>query len=601
MTAIEQTGAEDVAWDLSDLYASGDDPRIEADFAEAAAAATAFRDRYYGTVASLSAADLAAAIDERERLESIATRALYYAHLRFSTDMVDPVRGALRAKLDEKAAVLETQLLFFGLEWAAIEDGPADLLLADPALARWHHWLLAQRVFRPYVLTEPEEKILTEKAVSGSSAWQRLYEEVLGAMRIDLGDAEPVSLETAMAKLYATDRDVRRGAAEAVTVALEPGLRTRTSIFNTLLVDKSIDDRLRGLPTWITSRNLSNETTDEAVQALIDAATSRYDVPQRYYRLKAKLLGLDRLEFYDRFAPIAEDASKTSWDEARTLVVGAYSDFSEEAGAAVERFFSAGWIDAPVRDDKRHGAFCATNVPGVHPYVFMNYTGDRRSILTLAHELGHALHGTMAQPLGYFNASTPLTTAETASVFGEALTFKRMLALEDDPRRRLDLLTGQLEDAIATTFRQIAMNRFENLVHTERRERGELSSDRLGELWLESQTALFGDSVGIGGYETWWSYVPHFTNSPGYVYAYAYGYLFALSIFRAYQRDGDAIVAPYLDLLRAGGSKKPEDLARSVGLDLSDPSIWASGIEAMSDDLDEAEALATELGLGVEG
>ncbi|MEI7760500.1 MAG: M3 family oligoendopeptidase [Thermoleophilia bacterium] len=601
MTAIEQTGAEDVAWDLSDLYASGDDPRIEADFAEAAAAATAFRDRYYGTVASLSATDLAAAIDERERLESIATRALYYAHLRFSTDMVDPVRGALRAKLDEKAAVLETQLLFFGLEWAAIEDGPADLLLADPALARWHHWLLAQRVFRPYVLTEPEEKILTEKAVSGSSAWQRLYEEVLGAMRIDLGDVEPVSLETAMAKLYATDRDVRRGAAEAVTVALEPGLRTRTSIFNTLLVDKSIDDRLRGLPTWITSRNLSNETTDEAVQALIDAATSRYDVPQRYYRLKAKLLGLDRLEFYDRFAPIAEDASKTSWDEARTLVVGAYSDFSEEAGAAVERFFSAGWIDAPVRDDKRHGAFCATNVPGVHPYVFMNYTGDRRSILTLAHELGHALHGTMAQPLGYFNASTPLTTAETASVFGEALTFKRMLALEDDPRRRLDLLTGQLEDAIATTFRQIAMNRFENLVHTERRERGELSSDRLGELWLESQTALFGDSVGIGGYETWWSYVPHFTNSPGYVYAYAYGYLFALSIFRAYQRDGDAIVAPYLDLLRAGGSKKPEDLARSVGLDLSDPSIWASGIEAMSDDLDEAEALATELGLGVEG
>ncbi|MSO94524.1 MAG: oligoendopeptidase, partial [Thermoleophilia bacterium] len=596
MTAIEQTGAEEVAWDLSDLYASGADPRIETDFAEAEAAATAFHDRYYGRVASLSAADLAAAIDERERIEAIATRALYYAHLRFSTDMVDPVRGALRAKLDEKAAGLETQLLFFGLEWAEVEDGPADELLADPALDHWRHWLFAQRVFRPYVLTEPEEKILTEKAVSGASAWQRLYEEVLGAMRIDLGDAEPVSLETALAKLYATDRDVRRGVAEAVTVALEPGLRTRTSIFNTLLVDKSIDDRLRSLPTWITSRNLSNETTDEAVQALIDAATSRYDVPQRYYRLKAKLLGLDQLEFYDRFAPIAEDASQTSWEDARTLVVGAYSDFSDEAGAEVERFFSAGWIDAPVRDDKRHGAFCATNVPGVHPYVFMNYTGDRRSILTLAHELGHALHGTMAQPLGYFNASTPLTTAETASVFGEALTFKRMLALEDDPRRRLDLLTGQLEDAIATTFRQIAMNRFENLVHTARREQGELSSDQLGEFWLECQVELFGDSVGVGGYETWWSYVPHFTNSPGYVYAYAYGYLFALSIFRTYQRNGDAIVAPYLDLLRAGGSKTPEDLARIVGLDLSDPSIWANGIEAMSDDLDEAEALATELG-----
>jgi len=599
MTTIDQTGADEVAWDLSDLYASGDDPRIESDFAEAEAAATAFRDRYYGKVANLSAAELAEAIDERERIESIATRALYYAHMSFSTNMADPARGALVAKLGEKAAVLETQLLFFGLEWAAIEDGPADALLADPALGHWRHWLFAQRVFRPYLLTEPEEKIITEKAVSGISAWSRLYEEVLGAMRIDLpGEGDPVSLETAMAKLYSSDRDERRGAAEAVTVALEPGLRTRTSIFNTILVDKWIDDRLRGYPTWISSRNLSNETTDDAVQALVDATTSRNDVPQRYYRLKAKLLGLDRIEHYDRFAPVADDSSKTSWDEARRIVVEAYASFSSEAGAAVERFFDDRWIDAPVRPDKRHGAYCATNVPGVHPFVFMNYTGNRRSILTLAHELGHALHGSMAQPLGLFNASTPLTTAETASVFGEALTFKGLLAAEDDPRRRLDLLTGQLEDAIATTFRQIAMNRFENLVHTGRREQGELSTDRLNELWIECQAELFGDSVGIGSYDTWWSYIPHFTNTPGYVYAYAYGYLFALAIFRSYQREGDAIVAPYLDLLRAGGSKPPEELARMVGLDLTDPSIWASGIEAMSDELDEAEALATELGLG---
>ncbi len=297
MTTIEQTGAEDVAWDLSDLYASGDDPRIGSDFAEAEAATAAFRERYYGKVADLSAAELAAAIDERERIESIATRALYFAHLEFSTNMADTARGALVSKLGEKAAGLETQLLFFGLEWAAIDDEPAAAILADPALDHWRHWLASQRVFRPYILTEPEEKILTEKSVSGVTAWSRLYEEVLGAMRVDLpGAEEPVSLETAMAKLYATDRDVRRGAAGAVTDALQPGLRTRTSIFNTILVDKWIDDRLRGYPTWITSRNLSNETTDEAVQALIDAATSRYDVPQRYYRLKAKLLGLDRLE-----------------------------------------------------------------------------------------------------------------------------------------------------------------------------------------------------------------------------------------------------------------------------------------------------------------
>ncbi len=599
MATTELTGAEEVAWDLTDLYASGDDPCIESDIVEAETAATAFRDRYYGGVATLSAVELADAIAEVERIESIATRALYFAHMSFSTNMADPARGALLAKLGEKAAGLETTLLFFGLEWAAIEDEPAAQLLEDPALHHWCHWLSAQRVFRPYLLTEPEEKIITEKAVSGVSAWSRLFEEVLSAIRVDLeGELEPVALETAMAKLYSAERDERRAAAEAVTEALQPTLRTRTSIFNTILVDKWIDDRLRGYPTWITSRNLSNETSDDAVQALVDAATSRYDVPQRYYRLKAKLLGLDRLEHYDRFAPVADDAPKTPWSEARRVVVDAYGSFSSEAGAAVGRFFDEGWIDAPVRPDKRHGAYCATNVPGVHPFVFMNYTGDRRSILTLAHELGHALHGSMAQPLGLFNASTPLTTAETASVFGEALTFKELLTAEDDPRRRLDLLAGQLEDAIATTFRQIAMNRFENRAHTERREKGELSSDRISELWLECQTSLFGDSVGVDGYDAWWSYVPHFMNTPGYVYAYAYGYLFALAIFRSYRREGDAIVAPYLDLLRAGGSKAPEELGRMVGLDLTDPSIWASGIEAIADDLDEAEALAAELGLG---
>ena len=411
-------------------------------------------------------------------------------------------------------------------------------------------------------------------------------------------DGEDVSLETAMARLYASDRGRRSEAAAAITGALQPGLRTRTFVFNTLLLDKSVDDRLRGYPTWITSRNLANETTDEAVEALIDAAVSRYDVPQRYYRLKARLLGLDRLSHFDRFAPVAEDTTKTSWSDARAIVTEAYAGFSDETGDVVERFFAESWIDAPVRDDKRTGAFCATTVPGVHPYILMNYTGDRRSILTLAHELGHGLHGVLAGPLGLFNASTPLTTAETASVFGEALTFKILLAGEDDPRRRLDLLTGRIEDAIATTFRQIAMNRFEHAVHTERRERGELSSDRIAELWLQCQAQLFADSVDVEGYDAWWSYVGHFVNVPGYVYAYAYGYLFALAIYRRYEQEGDAMVEPYLSLLRAGGSKSPEELAQMVGLDLADPAIWASGIDALAAELDEAERLATEIGLG---
>jgi oligoendopeptidase F len=597
VATTELTGAEEVFWDLSDLYESDDDPRIDQDLQEAEGAAAAFRERYHGRVAELAARELADAIAESERIHSIFTRTIYYAHLRFTTDMADPPRGALLAKLTEKGAVLDTQLLFFGLELAALDDELADALLADEALERWRHWLWTVRRFRPYVLTEPEEKILTEKAVSGASAWDRLFDELTGALKVEL-EGEEVGFEEAMSKLYSADRDQRRGAAEAVTVTLAPGLRTRAFVFNTIVVDKSIDDRLRGLPTWISARNLSNDTTDEAVQALIDAVVGRYEVAQRYYRLKARLLGLDRLAHYDRMAPIGDDPTKVSWEEATQVVLDAYSNFSPETGAIVRRFFDERWIDAPPKDNKRSGAFCATSVPGVHPYVFMNYTGDRRSVLTLAHELGHGLHGYLAQPLGLFNASSPLTTAETASVFGEALTFKRLLAIEEDPNRRLNLLAGRIEDSIATVFRQIALNRFEDSVHTARREEGELSTDKLEELWLESQRQLFGDSVDIDGYGTWWSYVSHFIGTPGYVYAYSYGFLFALSIFRKYEVEGESMVEPYLDVLRSGGSKPPEELAEMVGLDLTDPAIWGSGIDALADYLDEAEALAGRIGLG---
>jgi oligoendopeptidase F len=597
MATTEITGAEEVAWDLSDLFEGIDDPRIDEEIARAEADAAAFRERYHGKVAELDATGLAAAVAAHERIESAVVRPLTFAHLVFATNMAEPARGALVARLGEKAASLETQLLFFALEWAATPDEVAEQLLADAALDDWRHHLQSLRKFRPYLLSEPEERIVTEKGVSGVSAWSRLYEEQIGALRVPL-DGDELSLESAMSRLYDADRDTRRTAAEAITEALGPGLRTRTFVFNTILLDKSIDDRLRGYPSWISSRNLANETTDEAVDALIEATTSRYDVAQRYYRLKARLLGLDALDHYDRFAPVSTDTAKTPWDEARRIVVDAYSEFSDEAGELVSRYFDDNWIDGPVRPDKRTGAFCATTVPGVHPYVLMNYTGDRRSILTLAHELGHGLHGVLAQPLGLFNSSTPLTTAETASVFGEALTFDVLLAGEDDPRRRLDLLTGRIEDAIATTFRQIAMNRFEHAVHTERRGQGELAPERIGELWLEVQDELFADSVSTAGYAPWWSYIPHFTGSPGYVYAYAYGYLFSLAIYRRYVQEGDAMVEPYLELLRAGGSRSPEELARIVGLDLTDPAIWASGIDALSEELDEAERLAGEIGLG---
>jgi oligoendopeptidase F len=582
--------AEEIEWDLSDIYTGPDDPALGAAMAESARAAEAFHGRYHGKVTTLDAAALAVALQECERIESTVQRAATFAELRYSMDTADPARGALLQSLQEQAAALSTRLLFFQLEWNALPDDRAERLLADPSLERYRHFMTALRRYRPHLLSEPEEKILTEKTVSGSSAWSRLHSELLAGIRVAF-EGKEIPFEIAFSKLQDSNREVRRAAAEGITEGLKPGLRTRAFAFNSILLDKSVDDRLRNYSSWISSRNVANEVSDDAVQALIHAVVSRHDVPQRYYKIKARLLGLDRLAHYDRSAPFSSETRVTPWEDARRMVVDAYTSFSKEAGDTVTTFFERDWIDAALRPDKMSGAFCAS-VPEVHPYVLMSYTGDRRSVLTLAHELGHGLHGVLAQPLGLYNSSTPLTLAETASVFGEALTFRRLMEGERDPRRRLDLLAGRIEDAIATIWRQTAMNRFEDQVHTARRAKGELSPEAFGEVWMKTQRELFGDSVDTTGYDMWWSYIPHFVAAPGYVYAYAYGYLFALAIYRRYEREGRAMVGPYLELLRQGGSQAPEDLARIVGLDLSDPAIWAGGIDALDELLGEAEELA---------
>jgi oligoendopeptidase F len=584
------TGAEDVAWDLSDIYTGPDDPALEAELEDARSSASAFRERYAGKVAELDGDGLLEATAELERIDGIVVRLKAYAYLHFSTNTADPARGALLQRIQEAEAALETELLFFRLEWTELEDERAEALLEQPALEHYRHFLEALRRYRPYLLSEPEERILTEKSVSGSSAWGRLYNELLTGIRVRL-DGKDAALEEGLSRLYSGDRNLRRTAAGAITDGLA-GLRTRAFVFNTLLVDKATDDRLRGYEHWLQARNLSNETPDETVEALVDAVVSRYDIPQRYYRLKATLLAIDRLAHYDRMAPVSEVPVTMSWAEAMRVVEEAYSSFSPEAGRIVSDFFDRRWIDGPVRPDKHIGAYCMTRVPGAHPYVLMNYTGDRRSVLTLAHELGHGLHGVLAHDQGVFNADTPLTLAETASVFGEALTFRSLIAGEQDRRRRLDMLVGRIDDAVATVFRQIALNRYEDAIHAERRGRGELAPDRFSELWEESQRNMLGDSVDLDGYATWWSYVPHFVVSPGYVYAYAYGYLFSLAIFRRWEREGEALVAPYLDLLRAGGSQPPDKLAAIVGLDLSDRVLWEDGLEAIDELLAEAEELA---------
>jgi oligoendopeptidase F len=588
------TDLEAIAWDLDPLV-DGEGPEgADRQLAEADERAAAFAERYAGRMEELDGTALAEAMDELQHIADLVARAGNYAHLRFSVDTADPANGALLARVTEQATAVETKLLFFELEWAAVDDDRAEELLAAGGLDTSRHHLRTIRRYRPHLLSEPEEKIMTEKSVSGRDAWTRLFSEQTSAIKVDLPDGdEPVALDVALARLLSPDREVRRTSAEAVTAALEPGLRTRAYIYNTIAQDKAVDDRLRSYPSWIASRNLSNEASDESVAALIEAVRANYDLPQRWYRLKAGLLGLDRLADYDRMASVATEEVEIGWDDATDMVLTAYRDFSPVLADTAQRFFDERWIDAPVRPAKRGGAFCAYATPSVHPYVMLNYTSRRRDVLTLAHELGHGVHAALAIPRGILEQHTPLTLAETASVFGETLVFRRLLDAAETPASRLALLAENIEGSIATVFRQTAMNRFEHLVHTDRRERGELSMERFAELWEESQRELLGDSVEITpGYRTWWSYVPHFIGTPGYVYAYAYGQLLALSVYGRYLEEGESFVPRYIELLSAGGSRSPEELAAIAGLDLTDPEFWNNGLELVRGQLDAAEEAA---------
>ena len=430
--------------------------------------------------------------------------------------------------------------------------------------------------------------------MTGAGAWVRLFDELTSAIEVTLPDHdEPVGLEQGLSMLSSPDRSVRASAAEAVSAGLQPGLRTRAYVYNTLLSDRAIDDRLRSFDSWISSRNLGNEASDASVQALIDAVVARYDIPQRWYRLKADVLGLDKIADYDRNASVATSEKQIGWSEATGIVRDAYASFSPELADIVGRFIDEQWIDAPIRPGKRPGAFCAYTVPEHHPYVLLNWAGKSRDVATLAHELGHGIHAYLSREQGIFHHMTPLTLAETASVFGETVTSNRLLGMLDDPGERFAFLASTLEDSIATVFRQVAMNRFEDACHTDRREYGELSTERFGEHWFETQGAMLGDAVELtDGYRDWWSYIPHFIGTPGYVYAYAYGQLLALSVYARYQERGDAFVPAYLELLKAGGSRSPEELGAIVDCDLTDPGFWDAGLDIVAAQLTAAEEAA---------
>lgn len=590
----ELLGAE---WDLSELVGGDTENGAERLLDEAVARATALADAYRGRVASLSAAELTTLLREVESITDLKQRATCFAELWFATDTADPDRGVLEQAARERANEIESTLLFLDLEWLAVPDEAAENVLTDAGddLRFASHYLRSLRAKRPYMLSEAEERVLADRRLTGEQAWVRLFTELISAMTVEL-DGDEVPFDVAYNQLSDPVRERRREAAEAMSVAMAPGVRTRGYIFNTLLSERAGEDRLRGRPHWLTARNLENDASDESVMALINAVRDRFDIAHRFNRVKAQVIGVERLAEYDRSAPVLADESPVRYGEARDLVLSAYDDLSAEAGSIARRFFDERWIDAPIRPHKMGGAFCEDLATSVNPYVLVNFGGRRQDVLTLAHELGHGLHGVLAQRQGALQQQKAATVAETASTFGEHLVRERLLAAAQSDRERLGLLFESVGRSVLTVFLQIAFNRFEHLCQRARSRTGELSVTQIDQLWLEALGEVDGGTIQpLEGYEHFWSVVPHFVMLPGYVYAYAYGQLLSLSLFARYKELGHGFVPKYLEMLAAGGSQSPEDLGRIVGVDLSDPGFWRSGLDLIEEELTTVERMAGEL------
>jgi len=585
---INDLGASTVLWNLADLYANENDPQLATDRQWCMDEANAVRSRFRGQVAGLTAAGLLELVGRLEALEARLARLGTFAFLNFTTQMENSGAGALLQRMEEFASQCKKEVVFFELEWNAMAPERAAALLADAGLAGYHHYLEALRRYQPYQLSEVEEALLLEYAPVGRSAWNILFDKVISGLRFG---ARQRTEEEVLTDLYDRDREVRRTAAEELTAGLHSQSHILTHIFNTLAADKMVEDRLRRHENWVHAMNLENELTGATVETLVQAVTSRYDIVRRYYRVKRELLHLDELTDYDRYAPLpALPSQRIDWDTCRMMVLDSFAPFSSELAAIAGQFFERNWIHAPVLKGKRGGAFAHPCVPDVHPYVMVNYTGTLNDVSTVAHELGHGVHQVLAARRGHFNSDTPLVLAETASVFGEMLVFQSQLALLTDAAQRRAFLCQKLESIFATVFRQTAMNRFEKRMHEGRREQGELSCDQLSEFWLATQGEMFGDSVTLRpDYGVWWSYIPHFLSTPGYVYSYAFGELLVLALYGLYQQQGDSFVALYAELLAAGGSASPYDLVKPFGINLDDPAFWQQGLNVIDGMLRQVE------------
>jgi oligoendopeptidase F len=580
-------------WDLKDLYPGRESAELKAALAESESGSKQFRSRYEGKLASLSGADLAGAIRSYEEIQETLGRIMSYAYLDYCTDMTDAETGRFFQNMQETVNSISTELLFFALELNRIEEADLEKKLKDPSLAHYGPWLRDTRAFRPYQLSDEVEKLLHEKSVAGRSAWTRLFDETMAELRFPIGGKELSNAE-ALHLLSESDPAMRKEAAKSLGKVFGENGRIFALITNTLAKDKEIEDRWRGFKRPISSRNLGNFVEDEVVDALIAAVRASYpNLSHRYYKLKAKWFGVETMPYWDRNAPMPDESERSfTWPEAQDTVLKAYAAFSPDMAAVGKRFFDNRWIDAPVKASKAPGAFAHPTVPSVHPYLLLNYLGKPRDVMTLAHELGHGVHQVLAGPQGALMSDTPLTLAETASVFGEMLTFQAMLKAETDPKRRKAMLAAKVEDMLNTVVRQIAFVEFERRLHDERR-KGEMTAEKISELWMSVQGESLGPAIRFEDeYRWYWTYIPHFIHTPFYVYAYAFGDCLVNSLYAVYQGAQAGFAEKYLDMLRAGGTKRHKELLAPFGLDASDPAFWGKGLSMIAGFIDQLENIS---------
>ena len=593
--------ATGVRWDLSDLFRSHDDPAIEETLVACRARAERFAERYRGTIrvpGGPPPEHLLAAILEMEALQGDLERAGAFAGLLYASDTTRPEHRDLRERIEQRLTEIGNLVLFFELEWLDVPDEAAKPVIDHPVLAGYRHFLRQARRMRPHTLSEPEERLLNERDNTGPRAFGRLFTELTSSLSFPFrrdGREERLTLSEILALSHEPDREVRRLAHETLFRVLEKEALVLTFVYDTLVQDHLTIDRLRRFPHAMAARHVANEIDAEAVEQMLLVTERNYGQAQRYFRVKARLLGLPRLALYDQYAPIGAEAPRSTFERAREVVLEAFEACSPVFSAASRQFFERRWIDAEVRPGKQDGAFCASPSPALHPYVLCNHTGNLRDVMTLAHELGHGVHGWLARKQTLFNYDTPLTTAETASVFGEFLVFDHLLAAEQDPRVQLALLCGKIEDAFATVFRQAVLTRFEQAVFA-RRQAGRFTSEGVCRLWLDANRPYYGDAVELTeGYRWGWSYIPHFIHSRFYCYSYVFGELLVLSLYRQYKEQGASFIPKYIGLLEAGGSDAPEVLLAPLGVNFHDPAFWQKGFDEIRALVDRAEALADTL------